>query len=60
MEQWDMSISDVQLIQDSIVHPQNLNKTLESSEQDSHLPDICDNNNFDFMIPDNLKCTWRS
>ena len=60
MKKWDMSISDVQLIKDSIVHPQDANKTFEGSEKDSSLPDFCNNNYSDCMLPGNLRCTWFS
>ena len=45
-----MSISDTQLVQDYIVHPQDLNETLEGSEQDLSLPDILNNNYSDYML----------
>ena len=47
MEQWDMSISNVQLIEDYVLYPQDLNEAFESSEQDLSLPDLCNNYDYD-------------
>ena len=55
MEQCHISISDVQLIPDGVAHPQDQNKTFVCSEQDSSLPDLCNYNDSDHMLPGNLQ-----
>ena len=60
MEHWGMSISDFQLIQESIVYRQDLNETFDSSEKDASLTDLCNNNASDSVLPGHLQCTWCS
>ena len=60
MERWDMNLSNMQLMQNSITKPEDLKETIEHSNKDQYISDPENTNDVKIMIPAHLKSSWHS